>query len=240
MKRYFGICLVYAIVIFATSCNNKEKALPKNINPQKAEEAQTVSKPYDTVVSNEFYHKELSKSFDIKVLVNRFRNLKEQHDSCVVKFTIFDKNKTLKDSFSIASNFLYDSFEDAQQVRSYSTGFNAKKKVTDGDYGNIVIADLNFDKKEDITIVSDIGASTGPRYNFYLQDSNKKFVLNTFLTDSVAYFPDEIKDNTITTFVVAGACYVHKHVYQFNAKQQTWHEKNHIVRDVCNNKFVTK
>lgn len=192
-----------------------------------------------TIVIHDFYHNDLSNEFDIKVVNSRYRRLKPFDDSCATQFTILDKHtQKVIDTFSVAAGFCYEVFDDKNKVRSYSTKVNYKKQVLDGNYGDIVVADLNFDHKDDIAIAHDMGASTGTFYQFYVQQDDRKFILDRFLTDSVTYFPDEIKNKTLTTYGVGGACYVHKHVYAYDTKQKTFKEKSHIVRDVCNNKFV--
>lgn len=238
MKRFFWAYL-FSAGLSLVGCTDKKEHSPKEAHPKNTS-AQTASKSYDTIITKEFYHDELSNSFDIKVLVKRFADLKEQHDSCVAKFTIFDKNKMAKDSFSLTSNFFYSILEDPKEVRSYTTKFNINKQVVDNIYGDIVVADFNFDKKDDIAILSDTGGTSGPLYSFYLQGENMKFKLDKFLTDSMAYFPDEIKNNQLQTSVVGGVCYLGRHTYVFDKKKSSWVEKSHITIDICKNKVVKK
>lgn len=154
---------------------------------------------------------------------------------------MLDKStKKAIDTFRITSHFYFRVFEDKNNVRSYSTKFNKNKQILDGDYGDIVVADLNFDKKEDIAIINDTGNNSGSFYTFYIQEDNKKFVLDRFLTDSVVNFPTEIKNNKITTTAISGNCFLSKHIYAFDAKAKTWSQKEHIRIDVCKNKVIKK
>jgi hypothetical protein len=241
MKKYtLKICTVAFIVFMICCTGKKEKPLPEK-EPAVSSVKTKAKQGYDTIVTDAFYHGELSRSFDIKVLVNRYRTIKPFHDSCVAKFTILEKaSKKVTDTFSIKSNFYFSILEDKNNVRSYTTKFNKNKQVLDGDYGDIVVADLNFDKKDDIAIVSDLGNYAGSFYNFYLQGDDKKFELNRFLTDSMIYFPDKIKNNTLTTSVISGNCFLSRHVYAFDAGKKTWYQKSHTRIDVCKNKVIKK
>jgi hypothetical protein len=240
MKQFTAWNIVFAIGFLTVCCTNKKEAAPKKQNATKDCKSEIKVRPYDTVITSEYYHDELSRSFDIKVRVNRFRTIKPLHDSCVAKFTILDKTKRVTDTFSVMSHFNFGLFEDKDHVRSYATQFNKNKKVLDNDYGDIVVADFNFDNKDDLAIVNNTGNNAGSFYNFYLQESQAKFALNRFLTDSVLYFPNEIKNKTLTTFVNAGACHMGKHIYVLDALSGRWREKSHTLIDVCNNKVIKK
>jgi hypothetical protein len=52
-------------------------------------------------------------------------------------------------------------------VRSYETGKNAHKAVVDNDYGDLVVADINFDGLADVVLKTDGGGNGGPYYTFY-------------------------------------------------------------------------
>jgi len=233
--------LTLLIIALCVGCSDKkEKPIGKPAVVVSKETKRT--KPaFDTLVTNEFYHNELSNHFDIKVLVHRYQSKEPYFDSCVAKFTLLDKaSKKVIDTFGINSRLYFGVFEDKEEVRSYSTKFNANKPIADNIFGDIVIADLNFDKKEDIAIINDHGGTGGPFYNFYLQNDKGKFVLNRFLTDSMVYFPDKIKNHELTTTVLGGMCFIGKHVYTFDTKTQTWWQKSHTTIDVCQNKVVDK
>jgi len=62
-------------------------------------------------------------------------------------------------------------------ARSYSTGHNMEAESVDGFFGDIVVADLNFDGKEDIAVARGFGYTMF--YNFYLQnDKSNLFSIN--------------------------------------------------------------
>ncbi|HTJ48205.1 MAG TPA: hypothetical protein VL443_02045 [Cyclobacteriaceae bacterium] len=192
---------------------------------------------YDSVSKIECYQRGLSKEFDINVFFVRFSDVKEYHDSCIVKLQIVDKATHYKlDSLSITSRLYYeDVFKDCKNVLSYSTGININKKILDNYYGDIIVADLNFDDRDDIVVINDSGGNSGTFYNFYLQDKNKKFTLNRYLTDSMVYFPQKInkRNRTLVTYALAGACGVGEHVHQLNPVIGEWKEKSHRIIGEC-------
>jgi hypothetical protein len=111
-------------------------------------------------------------------------------------------------------------------VRSYATGFNKGNEVVDNDFGDLIIADLNFDGKDDFALKKDSGGNGGPVYNFYVQN-NGKFILDKFLTEQMEFFPTRINKNnkTLTTFVHANAYQLGEHTYRFAANK--WKETKH-------------
>lgn len=231
----------FIFCIFLICCTGKKEQVAGAILSTKEAKPKPAAKPYDSLLIAEFYHEGLAKGFDIKVVNNRFRTAEPFHDSCVAKFTLFDKaTQKVIDTFSITSHFYFKVFEDKNNVRSYSTQFNKNRQILNGDYGDIVVADFNFDKKEDIAIVNNTGNYAGSFYNFYIQEDDRKFVLDRFLTDSVVYFPNEIKNNEIVTNVISGNCFLNKHIYAFDAKAKMWRQKKHIQIDVCKKKGLKK
>ena len=113
---------------------------------------------------------------------------------------------------------------DCNLCRSYQTGKNETVEEQDNDYGDIIVADFNFDKKEDLALKSDSGGNGGPAYKFYLQDSNGKFYLDNFLTDTMTYFPTHINKNnkTLTTLVHANAMELCKSIYKQDKATDKW------------------
>ena len=52
----------------------------------------------------------------------------------------------------------------------------------------MVVADLNFDQREDFAILYDFGAHSA-WYRYYIQDDTGHFVLNKYLTSKLESFP---------------------------------------------------
>ena len=121
-------------------------------------------KNIDSIIYYECNYKELSYTFDYKVKVKKMLNTIDYYDSSIVKIYIIDKNtNNFVDSVSFTSLFLtYNSFQDCNNVRSYISGKNETQIISDNNYGQLVIVDLNFDSKEDIAIIHDSGEVQDP------------------------------------------------------------------------------
>ena len=73
-------------------------------------------------------------------------------DTCIVTVKIIKKEtkKTIQ-MIHFGSGWLFDdAYNKCSDVRSYITGYNKKAMVQDSDFGSIIVADFNFDGKEDI------------------------------------------------------------------------------------------
>jgi hypothetical protein len=162
--------------------------------------------------------------------LKRYTGTWEHHDSCVLNVFVKDKKtRECIDTLSISSLFyLSDTFANCDSVMSFTTGFNSKRKVVDNYFGDLVVADLNFDKKDDIAIMNDYGGNGGPFYSYFIQGNFKKFSLDKFLTDSMTYFPYGIdkQKRRLTTYVHAGVCCTGEDVYQFDKLTGKW---KHII-----------
>ncbi|WP_147322702.1 XAC2610-related protein [Emticicia sp. C21] len=172
---------------------------------------------------------DLSKEFDVKIFLRRFERKDDIYDSCTINLTISDKLTHQKmDTLYINPSFYApDVFKKCNHVLSYSTKVSFEGVGDDNDYGDIIIADLNFDNKDDIAVINNSGGNGGVFYNYYIQE-NKKFVLNRYLTDSMNYFPTKINKSkrTLTTYVHASAVSLGEHIYYLTA-DKGWIEKSH-------------
>jgi len=130
----------------------------------------------------------------------------------------------------IRAGVLYDtSFTDHSKSMSYRTGFNINRQIVDNDHGDIIVADLNFDGKDDLAIKWEEGGNGGPLYNYYLQDKNGKFIIDDFLSKEMIFFPMEInaKKQTLTTLVHASAYSVSETVYKLDPGSGKWKQISH-------------
>lgn len=147
------------------------------------------------------------------------------NDSCIINIIVQDKKTKQKiDSINTSTIYLYPSyFQKCGEVKSYITGFNKSNEVVDDLYGEFLIADFNFDQKEDLAIIKDC-SNSGNLYNFYIQNDIGLFEYDSFLTDSISYFPTEFepKKNILIRYNRAGACGVGIHKYQLNRKSNSW------------------
>lgn len=170
-------------------------------------------------------YNDLSKQFNLSVDYKFFETVETYQDSVTIQ--VFVKNKRTNESFD--SIFLQSTdlnpilFTHCDSITSYSTNFNSDRKVVDGYYSNLIVADLNFDKKDDITIINNSAGYRGSHYSFYLQTKDNKFVIDRFLTDSMSCFPDNIdhKKRQITYFSMVGYR-VYKDIYQYNQSTKKW------------------
>ncbi len=178
----------------------------------------------------------LSNQFDISIDFKRFSSTIKKNDSCLIKVILKDKiSKSKLDSISIMSFFYFASiFSSCDSMTSYSTKFKVDRRIIDNYFGDIVVADLNFDEKDDIAIINNCGGNGGPLYSYYVQTKDRKFILDKFLTDSMVFFPSEInKENkTLTTYVHAGICWLGERVYKFD-ELTSWKEKSYRRIDIC-------
>lgn len=108
------------------------------------------------------------------------------------KIIIYDKKMNVVDSINDVYCLVFPDMIDDKFCASYVTGVNKNKLNTEDSYKCIfLVADINFDSKNDFMIVSDMGAQAGNHYEYYIQQDNHKFVLDTFLTEQVSYFPSK-------------------------------------------------
>ncbi len=109
-------------------------------------------------------------------------------------------------------------------VTSYSTGHNADREKHDNYWGTIVVADLNFDGRDDIAMASDSAVSSGPYYTFLTQTADGKFVTDRFLTEEMRYFPDEIDRSRrrLTTYSPASSVDKLKQVFELDPATDEW------------------
>ncbi len=160
-------------------------------------------------------------------------------DSCIVNVQIIHKkNKNLVDSLIFYSLEFYGNiFLDSTDKRSDITGVNRNMGVNNLDnnaFGSIVVADFNFDSKEDVAIVNAC-YNSGNHYNFYVQNKLGKFQLDSYLTDSMKYFPMYINKNskTLETNINCGTCGVYKSLYQYKNSTKGWVKIEEKLIDVC-------
>ncbi|MFH6998640.1 XAC2610-related protein [Flavobacterium sp. FlaQc-57] len=173
-------------------------------------------------------HKNLSKEFNFEIKVRKIKNPKEEIDSNTVKIIVHNKITNKKQEINFGSSFLFEkTFINCKTVRSYSTGINKNSEIIDNDFGDLIIADFNFDNKEDFAVKNDSGGNGGPTYNFYIQDKNKNFALDPFLTSEMEFFPSKfiVKNKRLITYVHANAYQLSENIFEYNEKLKKWNFK---------------
>lgn len=188
---------------------------------------------FNVLTVTECAQTKLSTQFDILINLKRYSDTTNHQDSCILTAFIREKHsKVPADTISITSLFYFDNtFANCDSVMSFTTKFNSKREVVDNYFGDIVVADLSFDNKDDIAIINDYGGNGGTFYSYFIQGVKLKFNIDTFLTDSVTYFPsiiDKSKQRLITQ-VPAGACCLSEDIYTFNKSSKTWKHTGHKI-----------
>jgi len=176
-------------------------------------------------------HNNLSKDFSFEVNATHFLMEDGVQDSLDVFIKITNKHTKTEKELHFGNGWMFEgTYTDCNRVRSYTTHVNEDAQIADNDYGDIVVADLNFDGKDDFVLKKNSGGNTGPDYAFYLQDKKGGFAEDRFLTDSVGYFPDDIdvskKQITVSTtsFLVVG-----ERIFSYNTDTQKWQKKRHTI-----------
>lgn len=177
-------------------------------------------------------HTNLLKQYDILTSVSRFDNQnKLAKDSCRIEIRLREKvSRKIKFLSSIHPGYSNDltlrMFDEdyvlCGNVRSYVTGLNVNLKVTDNDFGDIVVADVNFDGLEDIVIKKGWEGNAGPTYKFFLQQNDSTFSESGYLSNEVEFFPIKIdrQNKELITLVRANSVAEEKTVYKLNDKGQ--------------------
>jgi hypothetical protein len=177
-------------------------------------------------------HTDLSKQFNIETSLKRIKD-----DSCVVTVTILDKVTQRRiQEIRYSAVYLFDKvFKNCESVRSFTTQKNDSAEVMDNDFGDLIIADLNFDGKDDFATIKDSGGNSGPVYYYYIQTTNFEFTRDIFLSEIMEFFPIKINtiDRTLITHVPIGVCTLSEMVYSHNARTDTWIRKSHKEIDIC-------
>ena len=180
----------------------------------------------------ECLHTNLSKDFDFKVNAQHFLMEDGVADSLDVDITVINKHTKAEKQIHFGSGWMFEeTYTDCGHVRSYTTNVKPNAEIADNDFGDIVVADMNFDCRDDFVIKKNSGGNTGPDYAFYIQDEKGGFNEDRFLTDSVGYFPDDIDaaKKQITTVAMAGAWCVSERIYSYDTITKKWKSLRHTI-----------
>lgn len=181
------------------------------------------------------FHQTLSTQFDISIELKQNVVKNSALDSSYIKIVVYEKNSDhIIQVIRENRQWMWDSeYGKCENVRSYQTGYNAQKQVLDSDFGDLVIADLNFDGLDDFAFVYDSGFNSGPLYHFYIQLPNHQFIRQVFLSEQMGHFP-LIIDSTNQQLIIrthANAYQVGERTYQYNEKKQSWYLHNRRLLD---------
>lgn len=168
----------------------------------------------------------LSKVFDFDVML--ISKDEKELGNVEITIKIFDKWKRVKvQTIKIESEFILksESFKECSNNKKYLA--NTYLESTENDFGDLIVADLNFDGKEDIAIKREEGGNGGPLYNFYIQSKNQQFILDIYLTKKVCYFPNYIdsKLKSLQINVRVDSATRKDMTFFYIDKSKTWSEK---------------
>lgn len=217
-------------IILLIGCSEQHYQDVKNASKDSVMSANETQSEYVLIKENKCEQTNLSHQFDIEIDFKRYRYRDTTYwdEPCILKVFIKEKvTKLLIDTFSITSDQYYSHmFLSCDSMTSYSTGFKADREIPDYYYGDLVVADMNFDGYDDIAVINDIGGNGGPFYTYYIQTDKKKFYKDNYLTDTVGHFPEifNSKRKTLTVTTHADASHYSETIYKLNTKKNTWRE----------------
>lgn len=122
-----------------------------------------------------------------------------------------------------------NSFSDCSFVSSYVTGKHPANEGDDNDWGDFIVADLNFDGREDLAVKED-SSNSGAIYEFFTQTGNGQFVKNPFLSGSWFPYKIDAKNKTLTTATAATTAGFMETVYKYDATTKKWRVLRSVYR----------
>jgi hypothetical protein len=170
-------------------------------------------------------HTDLSTKFDYKVI----RSDHQDNDTSLMKSTITievysksDQKLFQKLQFTSTGYIISNTFTECSNDRSFITGHNMKPDIADEDYGDIVVADLNFDGKEDFAVKYNIPADVGPEYCYFIQGDHG-FKKDEYLSKNMPFFPWLMKPQKQTLISIVSPNWgTHIYQFQYNRNLKKW------------------
>lgn len=106
---------------------------------------------------------------------------------------------------------------------SHKVGNESTFSGEDGDYGDFIVMDINFDGNDDIVIKRDYGRIA--LYNYYIQIGYGVFVYNKFLSEETYGFPSliDVKKTSLHFVYPAGVSTVKKDIVKFDKVSKHWY-----------------
>lgn len=225
------IRLLIILLFCIYGCTQNPK--PRVISSIVADETTSLIKR-DSIQKAYRVYTQLSNEFDFKAFFEWHEPNSEYF--CVLTLYVIDKSsKRTVDTIVFNTDYSFYGVLEEQDATPYRinavSSFSTKVNIEDISYehpADIVIADFNFDEKDDIAIANEITFSAGERYVYYIQQANQQFVIDNFLTKKMEFFPAEInsKNRTLITRVHAGACCSNVYEYELNKRGTKWHKKS--------------
>lgn len=229
MRRNVQGCLI--VLLFATSFTACKKITPPEqakspseqvANPKHFERDSRIA----YCVSKHDFRTDLSNEFDYDISVNHWKTADSIRGFSEWKLTVIDKvTGQFTDSICLGSESYYEFVgNDRNRIRSLVTNTTDGFELHDNDQGDLIIADLNFDRKEDIALVRKSWGNGGPIYDFYIQGKHGQFSRDHYLSEIVMSFPEEINQaqRTIRTRTHANVMGAVIETYKFVGGKGQW------------------
>ncbi len=209
------------------------------------EEKHFKKKSTNTIIILNF--NDLSHKFSYQIKDTYFQSIGSEKFALLQReINIFDKKKklvqTIIPSLKMTPWYFPENKLKLRLSRSYLTGKNENFDDLDNYCGEIVVADFNFDGKEDFATPIDQGASNGPHYAFYIQENENHFNLNSHLTNMLIWFPEKIDNDakTLTNEVPSGVYAINRQVFNYSSNTKTWTKIENLLLDVKSGKPMSK
>lgn len=130
----------------------------------------------------------------------------ENFSTSEIDINIVDKNENILQKIKYQPSFLMGSSLPIQAISTDDKNFYNGIE----NYNKIIFGDFNFDDLEDFAFINYEGSNAGPQYTYFLQDKNRKFEINDFLTVNMRFFPKEKdeKNKILTIAHPVGCCQI--------------------------------
>ncbi len=169
---------------------------------------------------------DLSENFNYDVSVTKAKDSDGDSRVTKIRVKIIGKisKKTVQQIVVKAELLFADSYKDCSATRSFMTGKNKNAEADDNDYGDFIVADFNFDGKEDFAVKRDSGGNGGAFYEYYTQNKPGVFQKDAFLTDEIGYFPGTIdaRNKQLVTYIHANVAGYNENIYKYNPTTKKW------------------
>lgn len=224
------LTLLPLFILLCLGCQNQpsesSKVDPIQLEPEVAEE----TKP--ALRHTNCDYKNLSETFVFEVEVVQ----KSVAFYAITIQILNTKTGKRQDAISFSSTRFEGAFTDCNASRSYTTAYRSNSlEAADNNFGDFVVADLNFDGLEDFAVKTVTGERIGPLYDFYVQGKDQLFQLDKDLSMLLMNFPNEINPTTkqLVCTNTVGACKINERRYQLNNETQKWTELSAQLINIC-------
>ncbi|WP_310555885.1 XAC2610-related protein [Flavobacterium sp.] len=174
----------------------------------------------------------LSENFSFKFLTSKSENESIKKE---IKILLTNEKTNKIQEIDFIPEALLGSFNESPSNYSY---FSDEKQIIETSegievYHKLIVLDVNFDGLEDFAIINYEGGNGGPQYAYYIQKPNKEFVLDTYLTENIRYFPIEInkQEKTLTIGHPSGYCKIRTYKIQIQSNGE-WKEVYSKLEDI--------